>query len=248
MAEEPFDCVECLHDTRDYLTLKARQVNEFFNPKDAVKAANNKICKMCFETGASKRKCCNQLYCDHCYTKNQECPYCKASTRVEKMTGATFAVDSFSEHEECRCCLEPGTKRRCCGAYYCDDCYYKLPQCRSCEAPTGNKPSLSSAVRGTILSILISWIATALFILGVVALVLILSANEAQTRVLMSGYKCYGFFKDCTLDICAEMTEDVAMGTASIPPLSSWRKCTLDSSVKLINKALKVVDAGRIVV
>jgi hypothetical protein len=235
--DEPFDCVECLHDTKDYLTLKYRQMNEFFNPKDAEKAANTKICKMCFEFGATKRKCCNQLYCDHCYTKNQECPYCKASTRIEKMTGATFAVDSFSEHEECRCCLEPGTKRRCCGSYYCDDCYYKLPQCRSCEAPTGNKPSFSSAVRGSIISILLSWFTTALFVLGVVALVLVLSANEAQTRVLMSGYKCYGFFKDCQLDICAEMTEEVAMGTSAVPPLSSWRKCTLDSNVKLINKA-----------
>jgi hypothetical protein len=226
-----------MHDTRDYVSLKYKAVLEFFNPTDAAKDVNEKICKMCFEMGASKRKCCNQMYCDHCYTKNQACPYCKASTRIEKMTGATFAVESFSEHEECRCCLEPGTKRRCCGAYYCDECYYKLPQCRSCETPTGNKPSLSSNMRGSIISILLSWFTTVMFVLMVVATVLILSANEAQTKILMSGYKCYGFFKDCTVDICAEMTQDVAMGVSAVPPLSGWRKCTLDSEVKIINKA-----------
>ena len=237
MSDEPFDLAECLYDTWDYLKAKKRAVSEFFNPTEASKELNTKVCKMCFEFGATKRKCCNQLYCDHCYTKNQFCPYCKASTRIEKMTGATFAVQNFSEHEECRCCLEPGTKRRCCGAYYCDECYYKLPQCRSCEAPTGNRPSVSSAFKGTLIAILLSWFTTIMFVMCVVGAILVLSANEAQTKVLMSGYKCYGFFKDCTVDICADMTSEVAMGTDPLPPLSGWRKCTLDSTVKLINKA-----------
>ncbi len=237
MSDEPFDVIECLYDTWDYIKAKRKAVSEFFNPTEASKEVNTKVCKMCFEFGATKRKCCNQLYCDHCYTKNQVCPYCKASTRIEKMTGATFAVQNFSELEECRCCLEPGSKRRCCGAYYCDECYYKLPQCRSCDAPTGNKPSLSSGFKGTVTAILLSWSATITFVSFVVFTILILSANEAQTKVLMSGYKCYGFFKDCTVDICADMTEEVAMGASALPPLSGWRKCTLDSTVKLINKA-----------
>ena len=237
MADEPFDLAECLYDTWDYIKAKKKAVSDFFNPTEKEKEANTKVCKMCFEFGATKRKCCNQLYCDHCYTKNQFCPYCKSSTRIEKMTGATFAVQQFSEHEECRCCLEPGTKRRCCGSYYCDACFYKLPQCRSCEAPTGNKPSVSSAFKGSIVSILLSWFTTIMFVLSIVATVLVLSANESQTKILMSGYKCYGFFKDCTVDICADMTMDVAMGTDPLPPLAGWRKCTLDSTVKLINKA-----------
>ena len=141
------------------------------------------MCKLCFESGATKRKCCNQLFCDHCYTKNQACPYCKASTRQEKMTGATFAVESFSEHEECRCCLEPGTKRRCCGSYYCDECYYKLPQCRGCEAPTGNRPNMSKVKHGSIASILLSWFTTLFVVLAAVAIVSVLSANESQTAV-----------------------------------------------------------------
>ena len=188
MSDEPFDVMECLYDTWDYIKAKKRAVSEFFNPTEASKEVNTKVCKMCFEFGATKRKCCNQLYCDYCYTKDQVCPYCKASTRIEKMTGATFAVQNFSELEECRCCLEPGTKRRCCGAYYCDDCYYKLPQCRSCEAPTGKKPSVSSAFKGTLIAILLSWFTTIMFVLLLIFTILILSANEAQTKVLMSGY------------------------------------------------------------
>jgi len=110
MGDEPFSCIECLKDTVEILRVKKNQITEFFNPTEIDKAANNRVCLLCFEAGATKRKCCNQLYCDHCYTKNQACPYCKASTRQEKMTGATFAVQQFSEHEECRCCLEPGIK------------------------------------------------------------------------------------------------------------------------------------------
>ena len=113
MADEPFDFGECLEGVQESISAKIHAVSEFFNPTETDKEENKRVCKLCFESGATKRKCCNQLFCDHCYTKNQACPYCKASTRQEKMTGATFAVESFSEHEECRCCLEPGTKRRC---------------------------------------------------------------------------------------------------------------------------------------
>ncbi len=237
MGDEPFDLVECLHDTADWFRLKKRTIGEFFNPPDADKIENKRICLLCFESGATKRKCCNQLYCDHCYTKNQLCPYCGTSTRQEKLTGATFAVQSFSEHEECRCCLEPGTKRRCCGAYYCDECYYKLPQCRGCEAPTGNKPKLSAQWRGSVTSIVLSWLTTIFIIAGVIAGILTLMQNESQVKTLMSGYKCYGFWKDCTVDKCLDMDWSVAMGTEALPPLSSWKNCNLDSRSKLISKA-----------
>lgn len=93
---------------------------------------NNSCCKLCLEPNiASKRKCCNALFCDHCYTKNESCPNCKVMTRQEKLTGATYQLKVYSEHEECRACLEPGICRRCCNNYYCDACYYRLPLCRA---------------------------------------------------------------------------------------------------------------------
>jgi len=237
MGDAPFDLVECLRDTVDWARVKKREIGEFFNPPDKDAVENKRVCLLCFESGATKRKCCNQLYCDHCYTKNQACPYCNASTRQEKLTGATFAVENFSEHEECRCCLEPGTKRRCCGAYYCDECHYKLPHCRGCDAPTGNKPNTSAKWRGSITSIILSWLTTILIVLGVIAGSLTITQNESQVKVLMSGYKCYGFWKDCTVDKCLDMPVDVAVGTNPLPPLSDWRNCHLGSKAKLINKA-----------
>ena len=223
------------------LTNCLQSLRDFLSPPEPEKPENERICTQCFESGATKRKCCNRLYCDHCYTKNRSCPYCHVSTRQEKMTGATFAVEAYSEIEECRCCLELGIKRKCCGSYYCDDCFYKIPQCRFCEAPVA-KASTNFKGVATVISVIISWLATIFFIIIVVAFCIVMSANEAQTKVLMSGYKCYGLFKDCTVDICADMDPRVAPGDIAIPALADWKPCTLASTVKVSSKAC-VFDA-----
>jgi len=228
---------QCWRVTKRETRKACKSLIEFFYPPEPVPQENVRICLLCFESGATKRKCCNQLYCDHCYTKNRACPYCLATTKKEKMTGATFAVASFSEHEECRCCLDPGVKRRCCGAYYCDDCYYKLPQCRGCEAPVGRQQAQIANLRATVLTIILSWVATIFFIAAVVAFAIVFSTSEAKTEVMMSNYKCYGLFKTCTVDICAESQPEVALGVAAIDALSNWRSCTLDSIVKIESKA-----------
>lgn len=97
-----------------------------------------KICRLCLEDGATKRNCCNALYCDHCYVKNEKCPNCGVLTKQERLTGVVYQLKVVSENEECRVCLEPGLKRPCCGNYYCDKCYYMTSTCRSCETPVGN--------------------------------------------------------------------------------------------------------------
>ena len=219
-------CGNCLRGVRDFL----------YPPPPPVEI-NTRICDLCFESGATKRKCCNRLYCDHCYTKNRQCPYCLTSTRQEKMTGATFAVEAFSEVEECRCCLELGIKRKCCGSYYCDDCFYKQPQCRFCDAPVVKTDDSAFKGFATVLSIIISWLATIFFVLVVVAFALVMSVNESQTKVMMSSYKCYGLFKDCTVDICAEMDPAVASGDSAVQALASWKPCNLESVAKINAKA-----------
>lgn len=95
------------------------------------------LCKLCYEPNAIRRQCCRSLFCDYCYVKLDFCPHCKAETKAEAKTGATFQVKVLSEHEECRRCLDPGLIRRCCGRYYCDNCYYSAPACRSCGYPIG---------------------------------------------------------------------------------------------------------------
>ena len=67
---------------------------------------------------------------------------------------------------------------------------------------------------------------------------MIYAQNESQVKVLMSGYKCYGWWKTCTVDKCLDMPVSTALGDQPLPPLSTWRNCNyLTSEAKLISKA-----------
>jgi hypothetical protein len=164
-----------------------------------VEPEESKVCQLCIEPGAAKRKCCNATYCDHCYTKAEQCPNCKAGTRQEKLTGATYQVKVFSEHEECRICLEPGLQRRCCSNYYCDTCYYNTTHCRSCGTPVGhqNKPPFFNFNKAQLLTHLIGWSITIFTAMGLVAFFSVVLTAELQTPVGLSDFKCYGFFREC---------------------------------------------------
>ena len=186
-----------LYDAYDTIQSCGRKAIERYQ---ADSKENRGACMMCCEPTAKKRKCCNALYCDHCYVKNQLCPNCKSGTKQEKLTGATFQMKLFSEHEECRTCLDPGLRRRCCGNYYCDDCYYKAPKCRSCDIPVVPKiqeKNLFFLDRAYMFSVLIGWLMTVLIILTVVIFLAVVIAAEATAPVGLSYYKCFGFFRKC---------------------------------------------------
>ena len=60
-------------------------IKKLFPPKPIHSELDiNKLCSLCVEPGAKTRPCCRQLYCDHCYTKNRQCPYCETPTRQKK--------------------------------------------------------------------------------------------------------------------------------------------------------------------
>lgn len=192
-----------------------------------------KQCLLCLEDNASKRKCCNATYCDHCYTKDKACPNCGTSTRQEKQTGATYVLQSYSEHEECRACLEPGMRRKCCGNYYCDDCYYKLPRCRVCDSLIGKKGLMTGAMKAHIISIILGWFFT-LFMTGVVvACTATILAAEELTPVGIYGYGCHGFFRDCDIMFCIESTPRIANGDDPLPSHDTYKHCTLDTEYKM---------------
>lgn len=198
---------------------------------------------MCIEPGALKRPCCNALYCDHCYTKSNQCPNCGVGTKQEKLTKATFQMKIYSEHEECRVCLEPGLQRRCCNNYYCDTCYYKLTQCRSCGAQVGHLgdesklKTLFGVDKAALATNCIGWLVTIFIALATAAFLAVVITAELETPVGLFDYKCYGFFRSCGVTMCKEMTNAVAEGEDPLPPLSSWEECDLDSEVKLRGKA-----------
>jgi hypothetical protein len=205
---------------------------------------DTKFCRLCFESGAEKRQCCNAFYCDHCYVKNQKCPNCGVQTKQEKLTGATYQLKIFSEHEECRVCLDPGTLRRCCGNYYCDDCYYKLPTCRSCGTIVSSireeklkKNQFLWFDRATLYSICLGWCLTAFLVFCVVTFLAIVATAEATAPVTINSFTCYGFFRTCTVQVCIDLNESVAMGTNALPSLSTFTPCTLNSQVKLESPA-----------
>jgi hypothetical protein len=192
-----------------------------------------KICGKCFEAGSKKRKCCNAIFCDHCYTKDKACPFCGTATKMEKMTGATYMVPAFSEHEECRTCLDPGTKRRCCGNYYCDDCYYKVPNCRSCEKPVGKKGGMTEEMKATIIAIVIGWLVTFFILAAIFTFFGYVISSENQTPVGISDYNCYGIFKKCDHYMCVDVEDNVVDGSVALPSISSWQQCDDSSTTKL---------------
>jgi len=210
--------------------------------EDAKKQPNRqKFCRLCFEPRAIKRKCCNSFYCDHCYVKNQKCPNCEVQTKKEKLTGATYQLRIFSEHEECRVCLDPGILRRCCGNYYCDDCYYKAPTCRSCGALVGNIKEEKALNKifdpAYAFTIILGWGMTIFLIASLIAFTLVIVTAEVSAPIGINDYTCYGFFRECNIDVCITMNSSIANGTSPLPPLSSYDKCTLDSYYKIESSA-----------
>lgn len=192
------------------------------------------LCETCIEPGATKRRCCNGKFCDHCYTKNKACPRCKAATRVEKLTGATYMLPLFNDNEECRICLDPGIKRRCCGNYYCDDCYFALSKCRSCDQPVDRKAlGVRSWGRAYIITVILGWTVTLIVAMLVLAVVLVVSLSEQGSPEGISGFLCSGFFPSCDLSVCVDINSNVSNGQQTLPPTDQWRYCTLSSTFKI---------------
>ena len=220
------DCCQRLCSTVSHSTKSAAHI--------APVEEKQRCCVICLEPGGIKRKCCAEICCDHCYTKDKACPTCQAPTRQEKMTGATYMLQTHSEHEECRKCLDPGLKRMCCGNYFCDDCYYSFPSCPSCDTPVGRRGLMTLlGGRASILSVIIGWMALAFFILAVLGLMAFISASEAQTPITVSKYQCNGIFRSCDTPYCLATTENVVNGSEPFPSLYGLKYCTLDTEVKM---------------
>lgn len=98
----------------------------------------------------------------------------------------------------------------------------------------GDEAKLLSTVWKALLTTnVLGWVITIFTTLSVLAFFSVVLDAELRAPVGLSGYTCYGFYRTCGFTVCIDMDDDVATGVQPLPPLSSWRGCTLDSRVKL---------------
>lgn len=87
-------------------------------------------------------------------------------------------------------------------------------------------------------SVLLGWGITAFLALALVGSIAVISSSEVLTPVGLSGFKCYGFYNKCSLDLCISVDQYVASAPYdALPPLHTWRSCSLNDTVKLEAKA-----------
>jgi hypothetical protein len=113
-----------------------------------------------------------------------------------------------------------------------------LPQCRSCNKPTANRglnQQLSN--QASLFTVLLGWFLTAFLLLTFMSMIIILTTNEEQTPVGLSGYHCYGFFTECDTYVCIDVDRAVTTSDASLPSLYYWDKCSLNSTSKIQSQA-----------
>ena len=97
----------------------------------------------------------------------------------------------------------------------------------------GDEMKLSTIWKALLTTNVLGWVITIFTTLSMLAFFSVVLDAELRAPVGLSGYTCYGFFRTCGVTVCLDMDDDVATGASPLPPLSSWKRCTLDSRVKL---------------
>jgi hypothetical protein len=111
----------------------------------------------------------------------------------------------------------------------------QFPNCRSCNKPTSNR-GLNSQFKNkaSVITVLMGYALTTFLVFCSTAVLIILIVNETGTQEGLFGYKCYGFFKTCDTYVCRDVDPSVVMDSyAALDDLSSWQKCSFNSTAKL---------------
>ncbi|KAG5187103.1 hypothetical protein JKP88DRAFT_260321 [Tribonema minus] len=193
-------------------------------------------CDQCREDGLV-RACCKGAYCKYCYEVTGNCPKCglittganKGKYWAEVEAGEAEARDG----EECRVCLRQGFRRKCCGEFFCSACYFRAGACPACAAPAQRRVRLTRTPRDPgVAPVLLGYAVSALVCLAALAVAAVVAANDRTLPRTVSGYRCYGFFPECSgEDACVEVEGGAARGMPDA--LVSWKQCTLQTVNKL---------------
>ena len=172
-------------------------------------------CRICMGAGL-KRRCCGNYYCDDCY--------CKYNYNNYNLTFNQFKY-MFYIH------IHPLLYLLSMLFIYTD----QFPKCRSCDKPTTNR-GLNSQFKNkaSVVTVLLGYALSIFLIFCTIAVAIVLIVNETGTPQGLFGYKCYGFFKTCDTYVCRDVDHAVVSDSyVSLDDLSTWQKCSFNSTAKL---------------
>ncbi|CAM9487124.1 unnamed protein product, partial [Chrysoparadoxa australica] len=215
-------------------------------------------CEQCMEDG-KMRDCCQHVFCKHCYESTGCCPHCERLTTGEnkgkfwsdlnKLPGPN--VGEVRDGEECRMCMRQGFRRTCCGEFYCGECYFKSGHCPSCNKEAKRRIKYQRIPRDPgFKPVLLGYFMSLLVCMAALAVISVTIANNASLPETIFGYRCFGFFPECSADDrCVEFSGDIGDGIPD--PITSWVGCDLNSERKMYgsycvhDEQVFVYSAGR---
>ncbi|GMH59760.1 hypothetical protein TrLO_g6454 [Triparma laevis f. longispina] len=143
------------------------------------------------------------------------------------------------EGEECRSCLDQGYLRRCCNEFYCHKCYLRTGYCPGCNQKNNTRGLGGNKEDPGIYWVMSTWALSTAYVFFIFIMTLLVVYNEYHLPETIWGYKCYGFFPKCDMDICVDLGGEPREGIKSA---SEYQFCDLQNTVNKIRGKVCVYD------
>ena len=143
------------------------------------------------------------------------------------------------EGEECRSCLEQAYLRRCCNEFYCHKCYLKTGYCPGCGAKNNTRGMGKQKEDPGIYWVMGTWALSFLYVAFLTIMTILIIYNEYHLPETIWGYKCYGFFPSCDMEICIDLDGAPADGVQSA---ADYKFCELETTINKIRGKVCVYD------
>mmetsp|Transcript_18357 Transcript_18357/g.38203 ORF Transcript_18357/g.38203 Transcript_18357/m.38203 type:complete len:1044 (+) Transcript_18357:115-3246(+) len=153
--------------------------------------------------------------------------------------GDDFHEKEVPEGEECRSCLDQGYLRRCCNEFYCHKCYLRTGFCPGCNQRVNTRGLGKEKEDPGIYAVLATWTISAFYLLFIFGMALSIILNEYHLPETIWGYKCYGYFPSCDMEICVDLDATPEQGIQSA---ATYKFCNLGTTVNKIRGKVCVYD------
>ena len=153
--------------------------------------------------------------------------------------GDDFKEKEVLEGEECRSCLDQGFMRRCCNEFYCHKCYLRTGYCPGCNQKNNTRGLGAAKEDPGAGPVLASWMVSAFIVLLFAAAFISGFMNYATLPETVWGYKCYGFFPRCDLDVCVDLDATAKDGLQNV---AKYKFCELESTINKVMGKVCIYD------